>query len=358
MNSYQSDTQRLQAVQSRDAQADGQFVYAVLSTGIVCYPSCPSRTALPENMRYYRDVAEALAAGYRVCKRCRTDLPPLATRNRQLVVQACQRMNDSHDAVRIDSIADSLGISRFHLVKLFKQHIGLSPKVYAQAIRAQKLRDNLSVDQSITQSLLDAGYDSIGSFYADVQKRLGMKATSLRNGSFKLSIRYGFADSRFGLIVVAQTDKGVCAVLFGDTRKELEQELSTRFPKAMLQHDEHDVQARLAAVVDKIRMPASSLQIPLDIQGTVFQEKVWQALGNIVPGQTASYAEVAQSIGQPKAARAVAKACAANPVAVLVPCHRVVRGDGSLSGYRWSIERKRALLDAETQSTALDHSRD
>lgn len=301
-------------------------------------------------MRYYPDVAEALAAGFRVCKRCRTDLPPLAERNRQLVVQACRSIDDAHDAVRVSAIADSLGVSRFHLVKLFKQHVGLSPKAYAQAIRAQRLRDNLDTDQSITQALLDAGYESIGSFYADVQRRLGMNATTLRSGSTELCIRYGFADTRFGLIVVAITGKGVCAVLFGETRKELEEDLSARFPRAQLQHDEQGIQAQLSAVVNKISMPESAFKIPLDIQGTVFQEKVWQALCRIDSGETASYAEVAQSIGQPKAARAVATACAANPLAVLVPCHRVVRGDGSLSGYRWSIERKRALLDVEAES--------
>jgi len=349
VNSYQSDRQRLQAVQQRDPDADGQFVYAVLSTGVVCYPSCPSRAALPENMCYYQTVQEALEAGFRVCKRCRTDLPPLAERNRQLVVKACRYIDNSDDAPRMASIADSLGVSRFHLVKLFKEHIGLGPKAYSQAIRAEKLREKLTANQSITQALLEAGYESVGSFYADVQKRLGMKATTLRNGSSMLDIHYGFADTSFGLIVVARTDKGVCAVLFGESRKALEQELSTRFPQAELYHDEQRVQVQLAAVVEKITLPESAAKVPLDIQGTVFQEKVWRALCDIAPGNTASYAEVAQSIGQPKAARAVARACAANPVAVLIPCHRVVRGDGSLSGYRWRVERKKALLDAEAE---------
>lgn len=354
VDSYQSDTQRLRAVQMRDARADGQFVYAVLSTGVVCYPSCPSRAALPDNMRYFHSVCEALTAGFRVCKRCRTDLPPLAIRHRELVVQACRHIHESHDAVRVESLAASLDVSRFHLTKLFKQYVGLSPKAYAQAIRAERLRENLDTDNTITQVLLDAGYTSVGGFYADVQKRLGMSASTLRSGTPNRCIRYGFADTRFGLIVVAQTELGVCAVLFGESRKALEAELSMRFPQANLQHDEHDVQMQLAAVVKKISLPESALQIPLDIQGTVFQEKVWQALCKIDPGKTASYSDVAQAIGQPKAARAVAKACAANPIAVLVPCHRVVRGDGSLSGYRWSVARKQALLDAETDSVNSD----
>ncbi|MFK8079785.1 MAG: bifunctional DNA-binding transcriptional regulator/O6-methylguanine-DNA methyltransferase Ada [Granulosicoccus sp.] len=356
MTSYRSDTQRLEAVRLRDTKADGQFVYAVLSTGVVCYPSCPSRAALSENMRFYHDVDEALAAGFRFCRRCRTDLPPLAIRNQQLVIDACRHIDESLEAVRIADIAESLGVSRFHLVKLFKQTIGLSPKAYAQAIRAHKLRSNLIADQSITQALLDAGYQSMGSFYADVHKRLGMKATTLRNGSSEVAIRYGFADTPFGLVIVAQTGKGVCAVLFGESREALVQDLATRFPKARLQYDEKGVQVQLASVVKKIKKPQSLIQIPLDIQGTVFQEKVWRALCDIAAGQTATYAQVAQAIGQPKAARAVAKACAANPVAVLVPCHRVVRGDGSLSGYRWSIERKRALLETEADLISPDHS--
>ena len=340
---YKTELERLQAVQNRDARADGQFVYAVISTGVVCYPSCPSRAALPENMRYFNDVADALLAGFRICKRCRSDLPPLVTRNRQLVVQACRQIDNTPEAVRVDALAESLNVSRFHLVKLFKQYVGLSPKAYAQAIRATKLRDNLGTDHTITQVLLDAGYESTSSFYADVRKRLGMSASSLRRGTPGQSIHYGYADTPFGLIVVAQTQVGVCAVLFGETCKELEQELATRFPKATLHYDRQGLQTQLADVVKKISLPESALNIPLDIQGTVFQEKVWQALRRIKSGHTASYREVAQSIGQPKAARAIAKACAANPLAVLVPCHRVVRGDGSLSGYRWGVERKQAF---------------
>jgi len=353
MESYLSDAQRLQAVQRRDARADGYFVYAVLTTGVMCYPSCPSRAALPENMRFYKNVAEAQAAGFRHCKRCRTDLPPLTDRNRQLVVQACRHIEASECVVRIESLATVFGVSRFHLLKLFKHYIGLSPKAYAQAIRAEKLRDTLDADHTITQTLHGAGYDSIGSFYADVQKRLGMSASSLRKGSPQQLIHYGFADTPLGLIVVAQTENGVCALLFGDTPTALKQELVRRFPHATLRHDKQFMQEKIALVVETITAPALVNNIPLDIQGTVFQEKVWQALRKIEPGQTASYADVAQAIGQPKAARAVATACAANPVAVLVPCHRVVRGDGAVSGYRWGVERKRALLDTESENASI-----
>ncbi len=348
MTSYQTNAQRLEAVQSRDSRADGQFVYAVISTGIVCYPSCPSRAALPENMRYFMDVPSALADGYRYCKRCRTDLPPLAVRNRQLVIDACRLIDNAIDAVRIDSIAANLGISRYHLQKLFKQYVGLSPKAYAQAIRLSRLQEHLQNKPSITQALLDAGYESVGGFYGAVQGRLGMKASTLHRGSVGVQIRYGFAVTTFGRIVVAQTAKGLCAVLFGESEESLIADLSQRFPKAILVHDTDDMQPQIDSVVCKINLPDAAIDIPLDILGTVFQEKVWQALRDIQPGKTASYKDVAQAIGQPTAARAVARACSENPLAVLVPCHRVVKADGGLSGYRWGVERKRELLDKES----------
>ena len=350
MNNYYSDQQRWQAITARDADADDSFVYAVITTGVVCYPSCPSRAALPENVRYYADSAAAIADGFRYCRRCRTDLPPLAIRQRELVIKACRLIDESEDSPRIDALAGSLGVSRYHLQKMFKVHVGISPKTYAQAIRVGKVRQLLGSEQSITQALLDAGYESQSSFYSDVHKRLGMKATTLRQGSKDIDIRYAFAQTPFGLIVVAQTRKGICCVLFGDTRKVLTEQLTTRFPKAVLQHDKQGMQGRLEAVVQHITLPDAAADIPLDIQGTAFQEKVWRALQSIKPGHTASYSEVADAIGQPTAARAVATACAANPVAVLVPCHRVVRGDGSLSGYRWGVERKQQLLDNESES--------
>lgn len=299
-------------------------------------------------MRYFNDVAAALANGYRCCKRCRTDLPPLAVRNKQLVIDACRLMDESTEAVRIDTIAASMDISRYHLQKLFKQYVGVSPKAYAQAIRVSKLQTHLDDNASITQALLDAGYDSVGSFYADVHKRLGMNVTTLRRGSVGVQIRYGFSVTAFGLIVVAQTATGICAVLFGETEESLVADLSQRFPKATLTHDRDGMQEYIGAVVAKINLPAAAFDIPLDILGTVFQEKVWRALRDIGSGETASYKDVALAIGQPTAARAVARACSENPLAVLVPCHRVVKADGGLSGYRWGVERKRELLDNET----------
>ena len=348
VGNYQSEASRWQAVKSRDANADGVFVYAVLSTGIVCYPSCPSRAALAENVRYFDTVTEALDAGFRYCKRCHTDKPPLAVRNRQLVVRACELINSASAPVRIDALAKSLDVSRYHLQKLFKHYLGISPKAYAQAIRSDRLCAVNRTDKSVTQAVFDAGYDSFSNFYADVKKRLGMSAGTLGSGASDVVIYYEYACTTFGLLVVAQTRLGVCAVLFGDNEAALLDELTSRFPNASLHTGCVPFHSQVKRVVDAIHMPGSSVDIPLDIQGTVFQERVWQALRQIVPGETVSYADIAKSIDQPGSARAVAGACAANPVAVLIPCHRVVKSDGGLSGYRWGVARKQALLDNET----------
>ncbi len=347
MDSYHSDVLRLQAVHERDANADNSFVYGVLTTGVVCYPSCASRAAKPENMRYFNSVDEALCAGFRYCKRCRTDLQPLSIRHRDLVVQACRIVGSEGEVIRVGTLAQRLGVSRFHLQKLFKEYVGVSPKTYMQAVRARRLCYSLESHSTITEAILEAGYDNVGNFYADVQKRLGMNASVRRAGSVDVDVRYGFADSPFGLIVVAQTDVGVCAVLFGETRELLVEELSSRFPKAQLLFDEAHLSVHLQAVVEKLHVPDKYIDVPLDIRGTAFQERVWQALCEIPCGHTASYAQVAKAIDQPKAARAVAKACSSNAIAVLIPCHRVVKGNGELSGYRWGVERKRALLDSE-----------
>lgn len=347
MDSYQSSTQRLQAIQERDSNADSCFVYGVLTTGIVCYPSCASRAAKPENMRYFDSVDEALNAGFRHCKRCRTDLQPLSDRHRHLVIQACRLIESEEKIMRVDALAQRLGVSRFHLQKMFKKFVGVSPKTYMQAVRVHSLHHNLDSHSTITEALLDAGYDSLSGFHADVHKRLGMNASTWRKGSSDIDVRYAFAESPFGLVVVAQTDVGVCAVLFGLSREQLVEELSSRFPKAQLFYDEKYLSKYLQIILKKLSEPEKHIDIPLDIRGTAFQERVWKALCRIPTGDTASYAQVAKAIEQPKAARAVAKACSANSIAVLIPCHRVVKGNGELSGYRWGIERKRALLDSE-----------
>lgn len=348
MKTFQSEDDRWTAVLTRDPAADGHFFYAVASTGIYCYPSCPSRLAKRDNVSFYIHSKQAKADGYMACKRCRSDLPPLLDRQRALVINACRLLSDKWSEKRVDAVAESLNVSRFHLQKLFRKFLGLSPKAYAQAARTQQLNEVVNNASNITQALYDAGYESPSTFYKDVALRLGMSVKQLREGAPCIEIYFGFATTRYGKILVATTPKGVCAVLFGSSQKMLEADLNKRFPKASCISKSETADELITRVVQQIEQPEMDSQIPLDIKGTVFQEKVWMMLRSTRCGETMSYAELAKAVGKPKAARAVAGACAANPLAVLVPCHRVLRGDGSLSGYRWGVDRKARLLADES----------
>ncbi len=344
---YDTEEKRWQAVQARDAAADEYFVYGVVTTGVFCYPSCPSRAALKENTRFYLTRAEAMADGMRACRRCHSDEPPLMERHRRLIEQACHLVKASTEALKVEALASQLGISRFHLQKLFQQFLGMSPKQYIKAVRAQHVSESLSGPSSVTEAILTAGYDSSSAYYADGAARIGMSAKVYRRLGEGLCIRYAFGNSQFGKIVVAASDQGVCSILFGETRKQMTEALRQRFSKAILIRDNEALQQLVADVVAGIENPVLAKKLPLDIQGTAFQEKVWAALRRIAPGETASYSQIAASIGQPTAARAGARACGANPVAVLVPCHRVVGASGDLTGYRWGVDRKRQLLEHE-----------
>ena len=347
---YDTEEKCWQAVQARDAAADEYFVYGVITTGVFCYPSCPSRAALKENTRFYLTRAEAMADGMRACRRCHSDEPPL-------MEQACNLVRASTEALKVESLASQLGISRFHLQKLFQQFLGMSPKQFIKAVRAQHLSESLSGHSSVTEAFLTAGYDSSSAYYADGAARIGMSAKVYRRLGEGLCIRYAFGTSQFGKIVVAASDQGVCSIMFGETQKQMTETLGKRFSKAILIRDDKALQQLVADVVAGIETPTLAKKLPLDIQGTAFQEKVWEALRRIAPGETASYSQIAASIGQPTAARAVARACGANPVAVLVPCHRVVGASGNLTGYRWGVDRKRRLLEHEggaSSSTTAD----
>ncbi len=347
MPTYDTEEKRWQAVQARDAAADACFLYGVTTTGVYCYPSCPSRAALKKNTRFYLTRTEAMADGMRACRRCQSDEPPLVERHRRLVEQACDLIKQASEALKVEALASQLGISRFHLQKLFQQFLGMSPKQYIKAVRAQHVSESLSGPSSVTEAFLAAGYDSSSAYYADGAARIGMSAKAYRRLGEGLCIRYAFGISQFGKIVVAASDQGVCSILFGDTQKQMSEELSQRFSKATLIRDNEALQQLVADVVAGIENPVLAQKLSLDIQGTAFQEKVWSALRRIAPGETASYSQIAASIGQPTAARAVARACGANPVAVLVPCHRVVGAGGNLTGYRWGVDRKRQLLEHE-----------
>lgn len=348
MNSgFETDRQKWQAIQNRDAAADECFLYGVSSTGIYCYPSCPSRAASREHTRFYNSREEALSDGMRACLRCHSDQPPLQERQRLLVEKACGLIAASAEPVRVEALAQQLSVSRYHLGKLFQQFLGMGPKQYAKAVRARNVSAALSGDASVTRALLDAGYDSSSAYYADGASRLGMSARSYQRHGEGMSIQYAFGRSCFGKIVVATTDRGICSILFGDSQKQLQADLAERFSKATLTQNTEALQRLVEDVVAGIENPALAATLPLDIQGTAFQEKVWKALRQIPAGSTESYSDVAARIGKPSAARAVARACGANPVAVLVPCHRVVGANGKLTGYRWGTERKQRLLAHE-----------
>jgi AraC family transcriptional regulator of adaptative response/methylated-DNA-[protein]-cysteine methyltransferase len=346
-STYDTEDKCWQAIQNRDIEADESFLYGVITTGVYCYPSCPSRAALRENTRFYSTREAAVADGLRACRRCHADEPPLLIRQRQLVERACELIMHATETLRVETLATRLGISRFHLQKLFQQFLGMSPKQYIKAVRARHLSETLSGPSSVTEAFLDAGYDSSSSYYADGAARIGMSARTYRRLGEGLSIRYAFGKCHFGKIVVAASERGVCSILFGETQQELTEELSARFSKATLIRDSTAMQQLVAEVVAGIENPVLAQTLPLDVQGTAFQEKVWTALRRIAPGETASYSQIAAGIGQPTAARAVARACGANPVAVLIPCHRVVGAGGDLTGYRWGVERKRRLLEHE-----------
>lgn len=338
------------AVRHRDASADGCFVYSVKTTGVYCRPSCPSRLARRENVAFHADPAAAEAAGFRPCKRCKPNEPPQAERRARLVVDACRRIEAAEEPPSLAELAEAAGVSRFHFHRVFKEATGVTPKAYAAAHRAARLRGELEGGASVTRAIYDAGYNAGSRFYEESTDRLGMRPTEYRDGGRGVEIRFALGECRLGSILVASTAKGVCAIELGESPDALLRALQDRFPRAELLGADAELERRVATVVGYIDAPRGNLDLPLDVRGTAFQQRVWSALRAIPPGSTASYAEIARAIGRPTAARAVSSACAANPVAIAIPCHRVVRTDGDLSGYRWGVERKRELLNREAEA--------
>jgi AraC family transcriptional regulator of adaptative response/methylated-DNA-[protein]-cysteine methyltransferase len=347
------DDARWAAVCARSQAADGQFYYSVRSTGrssgVYCRPSCPSRTPRRANVAFHASSLEAEAAGFRPCLRCRPLDPPLAERQAAIVARACRLIDDAIDEPDLDTLARACGMSRFYFHRVFKAHTGITPKAYAAARRAERLQRELAQAPSVTAAAYDAGFQSSGRFYAASNGVLGMTPRRYRAGGSGEAIRFAVAACSLGALLVAATGKGICAILLGDDPEALLHDLQERFPNADLVGAEPGFERTVAQVVAFVEAPRIGLDLPLDVRGTAFQQRVWQALRQIPSGQTVSYAELAERLGMPKAARAVAGACAANPVAIAIPCHRVVRNDGALSGYRWGIERKRALLDIESK---------
>lgn len=347
---YASDEARWQAVQTRDAGADGHFVYAVRTTGIYSRPSSSARCPRRENVVFFASTAAAEAAGYRASRRARGDRAIAAAEHGALVVQACRLIESSETPPRLDALAAQASMSPSHFHRVFKAETGLTPKDYVNAYRTRKLREELNAaGGTVTDAIYGAGFNSDSRFYETSEQILGMRAKEYRAGGIGTVIRFAVGQCSLGAILVAQSQRGICAILLGDDPDGLVHDLQDQFPKAELIGGDAGFEQLVAQVVGFVEAPSLGLNLPLDVRGTAFQQRVWQALRKIPPGATVSYAEIAARIDAPKAVRAVAQACAANHIAVAIPCHRVVRRDGGISGYRWGVERKRALLRREAQ---------
>ncbi len=338
---------RWASVVSRDPEADGTFYYSVRTTGVYCRPSCGARSPRPENVRFHTTCEEAERAGFRPCRRCRPDQPSLLEQYAAKVTEACRIIEESEIVPSLDELARRIGSSSHHFHRIFKRVTGLTPREYAAAHREQRMRDGLDRSSTVTEAIYEAGYNSNSRFYERSNQILGMTPTDYRAGGANRAIRFAIGECSLGSILVAASDQGVCAILLGDDPDELARDLQKRFPRAELIGGDSEFEGLVATVVGFVEAPAMGLDLPLDVRGTAFQQRVWQALREIPSGQTASYTEIARRIGSPNSVRAVAQACAANAIAIAIPCHRVVRSDGGLSGYRWGVERKRALLKKE-----------
>ena len=344
---YDTDDKRWAAVQARERQADGAFWYGVRTTGVYCRPSCPARLPLRRNVAFHDTAEAARAAGFRPCLRCRPDGPGREGEHAQAVAKACRILAEAQDNVPLAGLAAACGMSQFHFHRVFRQHTGITPRQYAAALRSGRVQASLAAAPTVTDALYAAGFNSSGRFYAAAGDMLGMEPTAWRAGGEGVTIHFAVGECSLGPVLVAATGKGICSILMGDDPDQLARDLQDRFPKADLRGAEPQFEQVVARVVALVEQPGLGLDLPLDVRGTAFQQRVWQALRDIPAGETVSYAGLAARLGMPNGARAVASACAANPVAVAIPCHRVVRNDGALSGYRWSVERKQRLLERE-----------
>ena len=349
---FLADDERWQAVVKRDPRTCDEFVYGVLTTGVYCRPACASRLPNRKNVHFFETSMEAEQAGFRPCKRCRPETPERKEAHALTVLKACKRIDEAETPPSLKELAEGARLSSFHFQRVFKKIIGVTPKQYAMERRAGRFRDHLRKSSTITGAMYDAGFASSSRFYERATVTLGMKPSAYKNGAQDVLIRFAIAPCFLGLILVAATAQGICAIDFGDTIEALKENLRRRFPKAEVQGSDPGFTAMVAKVLAVLEEPhRGRLDLPLDVQGTAFQRRVWLALQEIPPGDTVSYTDVASRIGKPTAARAVARACASNPVAVAIPCHRVVRGNGQLGGYRWGLDRKRVLLGRERRPT-------
>lgn len=333
---------------ARDREA--QFYFSVKTTGVYCRPSCAARRARPENVEFHATRRDAEMAGFRPCQRCKPDQPPLAEQNAAVIARVCRAIEKSAEVPSLKELAAYAGMSVFHFHRTFKSVTGLTPSNYAAANQAKRVREKLGESQSVTEAIYDAGFNSNARFYAKSNEVLGMTPSRFRAGGKETDIHFAIGECSLGSILVAMSERGVCSIVMGgDDAERPVRDLQKQFPNANLIGGESGYEEMVAKVIGLVEQPGLGLDLPLDIRGTAFQQRVWKALREIPVGKTASYAEIARKIGEPKAVRGVAQACAANKLAVAIPCHRVVRSDGALSGYRWGVERKRELLDRETR---------
>jgi AraC family transcriptional regulator, regulatory protein of adaptative response / methylated-DNA-[protein]-cysteine methyltransferase len=339
---------RWAAIAARDRGADGIFVYSVKTTGVYCRPSCAARLPNPGNVEFHRTNADAERAGFRPCKRCRPHLPAGARDHAALITKICRAIDESASTPTLGALARRAGLSPYHFHRVFKSVTGVTPKAYVAARRARRVRSELLNDRKrVTDAIYDAGFNSGSRFYESADQMLGMTPSAYRAGGADTEIRFAVGECSLGSILVAQSAKGICAILLGDDPEALVRELQDRFARATFVGGDRAFESVVSRVVGLVERPGNGLNLPLDVRGTAFQQRVWQALRKIPTGTTASYTDIARRIGAPNGARAVAQACAANALAVAIPCHRVVRIDGALSGYRWGIERKKRLLERE-----------
>ncbi len=347
---YATPELRWQAFVERDREADGHFIIGVHSTGIFCRPGCPARTPRRENVRFYDSVVDAMRAGLRPCKRCKPQGTSLTEHHIAVVAAACETIETRDEAPVLADLAHDAGMSQWHFHRVFKSVTSLTPGQYVRAHRATRVRQELESAQSVTRAMYDAGFQSPGAFYATTRNAIGMAPTSFRNKGQGERIQVAVRPTSIGYLLIAATDRGICTVTIGDNPETLMEEFAARFANAAISEAGPELDESISAVIDRVEHPSKHVDLPLDLRGTAFQHRVWNALRNIPVGSTATYSDIARQIDAPTSGRAVANACGANPLAVVVPCHRVVRKDGDLGGYRWGLERKRKLLDREQQT--------